>query len=92
MAGVNYIDKHFSRHLEDPISAILENDDASAIAFALNEFKGHGTMNWHRRSVEWLVVYLLTEIGVTPHCDRQGYNAPSPDAAYQEVIQSLVRY
>ncbi|KAL8775806.1 MAG: hypothetical protein Q9194_003623 [Teloschistes cf. exilis] len=91
MAGVNYIDRHFSRHLEDPISAIYENDDASAIAFALNEFKGQGTKNWHRRSVEWLVVYLLTEIGVTPHPDRQGYNAPSPDAAYQEVIQSLKR-
>ncbi|KAL8658515.1 MAG: hypothetical protein Q9202_007534 [Teloschistes flavicans] len=91
MAGVNYIDRHFSRHLEDPISAIFENDDASAIAFALNEFKGQGTKNWHRRSVEWLVVYLLTEIGVTPHPDRQGYNAPSLDAAYQEVVQSLKR-
>ena len=91
MAGVNYIDKNLKRHIEDPISAILENDDASAIAFTLDEFKGQGTSNWHRRSVEWLIVHLLTEIGVTPHVDRQGFNAPSLDIAYQEVIQNLVR-
>lgn len=38
-----------------------------------------------------LQVYLITEIGVTPHNLRQGFNAPSLDHAYQSVIQDLVR-
>lgn len=37
-----------------------------------------------------LQVYLITEIGVTPHNIRQGFNAPSLDHAYQSVIQDLV--
>lgn len=37
-----------------------------------------------------LQVYLITEIGVTPHNLRQGFNAPSLDHAYQSVIQDLV--
>ncbi|MCJ1275983.1 hypothetical protein MMC21_003788 [Puttea exsequens] len=91
MAGVNYLDKHFSRHLEDPISAILENDDASAVALVLKAFEGQGTKTWHRRTVEHLIVYIVTEIGVTPHPDRQGYNAPTLESAYQEAIQVLKR-
>lgn len=35
-------------------------------------------------------VYLITEIGVTPHNIRQGFNAPSLEHAYQSVIQDLV--
>lgn len=37
-----------------------------------------------------LQIYLITEIGVTPHNLRQGFNAPSLDHAYQSVIQDLV--
>lgn len=35
-------------------------------------------------------IYLITEIGVTPHNIRQGFNAPSLEHAYQSVIQDLV--
>lgn len=90
MRGVNYLDRNLRRHLEEPSDAIFDNDVASAVAFVRHHFKHSGTQNWHRVAVEWLVVHLMTEIGVTPHSDRQGYNAPTLEVAYQEVIQQFV--
>lgn len=91
MNGVNYIDRHLRRHLEEPPGAIFENDVASAIAFVRHEFDKNGTSAWHHPTVEWLVVHLLTEIGMTPHCERQGYNAPTLEVAYEKAVERLVR-
>lgn len=90
MRGVNYLDRHFKRHLSEPGGAIFDNDVASAIAFVRRQFTESGTRTWHRPSVEWLLVHLVTEIGATPHSDRQGCNAPTIEGAYQEVIQQFV--
>ncbi|KAL8727730.1 MAG: hypothetical protein Q9166_005843 [cf. Caloplaca sp. 2 TL-2023] len=89
MRGVNYLDRNFQRHLKEPGDAIFDNDIASGIAFVRQQFSG--TQNWHRPTVEWLLVHLMTEIGVTPHVDRQGCNAPTLEGAYQEVIQQFKR-
>lgn len=35
MAGINYLDKNFHRHLSEPIDALFDNDDASAQTKAL---------------------------------------------------------
>ncbi|KAL9020061.1 MAG: hypothetical protein Q9185_002675 [Variospora sp. 1 TL-2023] len=91
MRGVNYLDRDFKRHLDEPGDAIFDNDIASAIAFVRQQFKDTGTQNWHRATAEWLLVHLVTEIGVTPHVDRQGCNAPTLEGAYQEVIQQFKR-
>ena len=91
MSGVNYIDRHLRRHLDEPPGAIFKNDVASAIAFVRQEFNRKGTSAWHRPTVEWLVVHLITEIGLTPHCLRQGFNAPSLEVAYENRIEQLVR-
>ena len=91
MVGVNYLDKNFSRHLSDPLDAMFDNDDASAIGHAFQAFAENGTNSWHRKTVEWFLVYLLTEIGTTPHNFRQGCNCPSFESAYSSVIQDLKR-
>lgn len=91
MAGINYLDKNFSRHLAEPIDCIFDNDDASAVGHAFQAFADQGTSTWHRNTVEWFLVYLLTEVGVTPHNFRQGCNAPSFESAYSSVIQDLKR-
>ena len=90
MRGVNYIDRNLQRHLTEPRDAIFDNDVASAIAFVRQQFNDSGTQKWHRATVEWFLVHLITEIGVTPHVDRQGCNAPTLESAYQEVIQQFV--
>ena len=91
MAGVNYLDKNFNRHLSEPIDALFENDDASAVGHVFQAFADQGTNTWHRKTVEWFLVYLITEVGVTPHNFRQGCNAPSFESAYSSVIQDLKR-
>lgn len=91
MAGINYLDKNFRRHLAEPIDAMFDNDDASAVGHAFPAFTDQGTSTWHRRTVEWFLVYLLTEFGVTPHNLRQGCNAPNFEVAYSSVIQDLKR-
>ena len=91
MAGINYLDKNFHKHLVEPIDAIFDNDDASAVGHVYQAFAEQGTSTWHRRTVEWFLVYLLTEVGVTPHTLRQGHNAPGMAIAYTSVIQDLKR-
>ena len=91
MAGVNYLDKNFNRHLSEPIDALFDNDDASAVGTCIKAFADKGTNTWHRKTVEWFLVYLITEVGVTPHNFRQGCNAPSFESAYSSVIQELKR-
>ena len=91
MAGVNYLDKNFNRHLSEPIDALFDNDDASAVGHVFQAFANQGTNTWHRKTVEWFLVYLITEVGVTPHNFRQGCNAPSFESAYSLVIQDLKR-
>ena len=90
MRGVNYLDRNFARHMKEPGDAIFDNDVASSIALVRKQFLDSGTQLWHRPNVEWLLVHLMTEVGVTPHVDRQGCNAPTVEGAYQEVIQEFV--
>ena len=92
MRGVNYLDRHLQRHMDEPPGAIFENDVASAVAFVRREFEGKGTLDWQKPTVDWLTVHLITELGVTPHVDRQGMNAPTLEGAYQRVIQTLVSH
>ena len=90
MRGVNYLDRHLQRHMDEPPGAIFKNDVASAVAFVRREFEDKGTLDWQKPTVEWLTVHLITELGITPHVDRQGMNAPTLEGAYQRIIQTLV--
>ncbi|KAL8969571.1 MAG: hypothetical protein Q9197_004268 [Variospora fuerteventurae] len=80
MRGVNYLDRDFKRHLDEPGDAIFDNDIASAIAFVRQQFKDTGTQHWHRATAEWLLVHLVTEIGKRrqhEHFDRRSPNEPA---------------
>lgn len=91
MAGVNFLDKKMSQHLGEPVNAIFDNENASAPGCVFAAFADQGTSTWHRRTVEWFLTYLITEVGVTPHARRQGFTAPDLDKAYQSIIQDLKR-
>ena len=91
MIGINYLDKNFSHYLKEPIESGFDNDDASAVGHCFQAFSTSGTSTWHRRSVEYFLVYLLSEVLTTPHPMRQGFNAPTLDSAYSSVIQDLKR-
>ncbi|KAH0565257.1 hypothetical protein GP486_001354 [Trichoglossum hirsutum] len=89
--GVNYLDKNFAKHIEDPVETFLDNDDSSALGHMLQVFADSGTSTWHRKTVEWFLVYLITEIGATPHTVRQGHNSVTVAAAYRNIVQDLKR-
>ncbi|KAL8887912.1 MAG: hypothetical protein Q9192_006256 [Flavoplaca navasiana] len=91
MAGVNFIDQKLAQHLSEPTDSIFENENASAPGYVFSAFADQGTSTWHRRTVEWFLTYLITEIGVTPHSHRQGFNAPDLNLAYQAVVNDLKR-
>ena len=90
MAGVNYLDKDMTQYLSDPLDAMFDNDNASAVGHVFQAFAEQGTRTWHRRTTEWFLVYLLSEVGCTPHSVRQGFNAPPMENAYSVVVQDLV--
>jgi hypothetical protein len=81
---------NFSEYIDNPTDCIFDNEDASALGFMLQLFEGSGTATWHRKTVEWFLVYLITELAVTPHNIRQGCNAVSILNAYQGIVQGLV--
>ncbi|KAL8698603.1 MAG: hypothetical protein Q9224_001780 [Gallowayella concinna] len=91
MAGVNFLDQKLSQHLSEPADAIFDNENASAPGYVFSAFADQGSSTWHRRTVEWFLTYLITEVGVTPHSHRQGNNAPNLHFAYQAVINDLKR-
>ena len=78
------------QYLSNSVRCVYDNAQASAITQVFEQFKDTGTGLWHRKSVEWLLIYILTEIGATPHNRRGGYNCPSIMDAYETVIHDLV--
>ena len=80
-----------ARHLHNSPKCLYDNEQASAIARIYEDFKGTGTGTWHRKTVEWLLIYIMTEIGATPHNIREGYNCPSIMDAYDAIVHELVK-
>ncbi|KAI1561100.1 CorA, Mg2+ and Co2+ transporter [Pyrenophora tritici-repentis] len=46
-------------------------------------------MNRHSKNVEWFLVYLIAELGTTPHNIRQSYSIPSLMDAYDTIAHEL---
>ena len=61
----------------------------SVLAHIAENFVAGGTSRWHYPTVEWLVVYILTEAAVVPHNIRQGRNSTSLLTAYQDIAREL---
>lgn len=91
MRGVNYLDKELSNHLQEPSECLFGNPDASALGQIWKAFSSSGTKGWYKATVEWFLVYLMTEIICTPHSISQGHNAPTVQFAYQNIIQDFKR-
>ena len=89
--GVNYIDKDLAKYLKEPPKGQFENADISVLSNIRRTFSADGTDQWHHNTVEWFMVFLITEIAATPHTLSQGYNAPSLPMAYHFIVQNLVR-
>lgn len=88
-AGVDYLNTNLRHYVEKTPAALLTDNFASAIAQVWLEFSRTGTDSWKKKSVEWFLVYLITEVGAAPHNVRQGYSVPSLTDAYDTIVQEL---
>ncbi|RYO92298.1 hypothetical protein DL762_001747 [Monosporascus cannonballus] len=90
-AGVDYLNANLPHHIQMGREELSRDNFASAFAEIYREFSETGTSTWFRKSVEWFLVYLITEIGATPHNIRQGYSVPSLMDAYDAIVYGLVK-
>ena len=89
--GIDYLDKDMPEYLSNSSRCFFDNGQASALAHVFQEFQTTGTSTWHRKTVEWLLIYIITEIAATPHTIRKGFNCPSIMDAYEAIVHELVR-
>lgn len=88
-AGVDYLNTNLPYYLEKSQDALFQDNFASAIAQIYMEFSSSGTDTWYRKTVEWFLVYPVSEVGTTPHNIRQGYSVPSLMDAYDAIVHEL---
>lgn len=88
--GVDFLNKYIPQYIKFLPEYITDNYDASVIGFMYKLFENTGSSSWHRRTVDWFLVYLLTEVVIVPHNIRQGRSELSLMSAYQTVVQKLV--
>lgn len=86
---MDYLGQPFRDWLEQP-DQFMEDADVSVLAHIAENFVATGTSKWQFPTVEWLVVYILTEAAVVPHNIRQGRNSTSLLTAYQDIARELV--
>jgi hypothetical protein len=89
-AGVDYLNANLPYYLELSRNDLSQDNFACTTAEIFREFAETGTRTWAKASVEWFLVYLITEVGVTPHNIRQGYSVPSLTDAYDSIVHDLV--
>jgi len=89
-AGVDYLNTNMPHYLQMSQEELASENFASAVAQVWLEFSETGTDTWFRKNVEWFMVYLMTEVGATPHNIRQGYSVPSLMDAYDAIVHELV--
>lgn len=88
--GVDYLNANMPHYLQMSREELSRENFASALAQIYHEFAETGTQTWFRKDVEWFLVYLITEVGATPHNIRQGYSVPSLLDAYDAIVHGLV--
>ena len=89
--GVDYLDKDFDAYLGQSKQRYEENEESSIFAFLYKRFEKSGTRDWPDRTVEWFLIYILTEFATAPHNIRQGRAHTRLTIAYKQVTEQLVR-
>ena len=92
VTGVDYLNTNTQHYLQMPTALLQHDNFASAAAQIYREFSEWGTDTWFRKDTEWFLVYLITELGSTPHNIRQGYSVPSLMDAYDAIVHELVPF
>ena len=88
--GVDLLHRDFKDHIRQTLEARLKDPDASAVGALMAALQERGASEWYQHTVEYFLVYLVTEIGITPHNHFSGHSAASLLAALQSISRDLV--
>ncbi|KAG9236267.1 hypothetical protein BJ875DRAFT_372475 [Amylocarpus encephaloides] len=87
-SGIDFLNTRFSERLLDTPEVLIRDPDVSAIAHIFDTLQD-GTNTWPSKSVEWLLVYIITEVSMTPHNIREGFSVPSIIESYEKSIHRM---
>ncbi|SPO06039.1 uncharacterized protein DNG_08728 [Cephalotrichum gorgonifer] len=87
--GVEYLDKDFDKWLGQSKRRREDNEEASVFAFLCKRFEKSGTRDWPQKTVEYFLIYLLTEVAASPHNIRQGRALTRLTVAYKQIVEKL---
>ena len=88
--GVDHLHRDFESHVKETMKDRLENPKSSVIGNRVATLQEHGAKDWHERTVEWFLIYLVSEIGVAPQNMYSGRSAVSLRSALHNTVQDLV--
>lgn len=89
--GVDQLHKTFDVDIKEPLEHRLLNRDASVVGNMMHWLQDRGAIGWHDTSVEWFMIYLVTEIAIAPTNITSGRAAISVLSALQGAVLDLVR-
>ena len=89
--GVEHLHRDFESHVRETMTDRLENPKSSVIGNRIASLQEHGAKDWYERTVEWFMVYLLSEVGCGPQNIYSGRSAVSLRSALHNTVQDLVR-
>ncbi|CAI4215690.1 unnamed protein product [Parascedosporium putredinis] len=75
--GVDYLGKPFREWLDQP-DQFMHDSEISILAHVAENFIASGTSRWHYPTVEWLIVYLMTEAATKQRQKRPWERGESP--------------
>lgn len=84
------MDPSLSKRLEVPVASTLRNASTSALTSIHQRFSSGGTTRWPLKSVEWLLIYIITEFESTPNTSFGRGAIPEIQNAYRPVVRDLV--
>lgn len=92
--GVNYLSGSMTQELEFPSSSTRSSIELKVFDHIRERFSEHviqtGMISWPSKSMEWFLVYIVTEFLATPHALR-AFNIPEIQNAYLPIVRDLVR-
>jgi hypothetical protein len=89
-AGVDALHKDFRAHVRDTLHNRLNNPECSVVAQQMRALEKRGAQDWYEHSIEWFLVYLITEISASPSTYASGLSAVSINSAMQSAMQDMV--
>lgn len=89
-SGVDLLHRDFREHIQQTLEARLKDPDASVIGSQMSALQERGASEWYQHTVEYFLVFLVTEIGITPHNHLSGHSAASLLSALQSISRDLV--